>query len=286
MIKGAVFSRLLAIVIGSPYYVRMKLAWLTDIHLNFLNQNDLAEFVAFLVGYDADAFVISGDIAEGNTIAHYLKVLADSLHRRVYFVLGNHDYYRESIERVREAVETVCRSRDNAVWLNGSGVVQLTQNTALVGHDGWADGRFGDYAASEVLLSDHILIRDFARRDREKTLRLMQELAGEAADHFERCLHDAFVEYDRVYLTVHPVPFKEACLYNGKMSSNDFLPHFASKVIGERLVEIMREYPERKLIVLCGHVHYPAEMDILPNLKVIVGGARYGSPQVQRVFEV
>jgi Icc protein len=292
--SGAVFGavetsysiRPLAINPGSPYYVTMKLGWLTDIHLNFLNPADLTEFVVFLAKQEVGAFVITGDIAEGNTITKYLKILSDAIGKPVYFVLGNHDYYRGAIERVREEVANVCRMHDNLIWLNEAGVVPLTESAALVGHDGWADGRDGDYKNTDVLLSDHVLIRDFARCGKDERLELMQKLAGEAVGHFEKYLREALGKYEKVYLAVHPVPFKEACLYNGKMSSDDFLPHFASKVIGEKLTEIMQEYPERKLIVLCGHVHYPAEMDILPNMKVIVGGARYGSPQVQRVFEV
>jgi len=268
------------------YYETMRLAWLTDIHLNFLKNDDLAEFVVFLAKHDAEAFVITGDIAEGNTIGKYLKILAEAIDKQIYFVLGNHDFYRETIAGARVQVAKMCRAHDNLVWLNEAGVVRLTENAALVGHDGWADGRFGDYENTEVMLSDHILIRDFARCGKDERLELVQKLADDAVEHFERHLHDALRDYEIVYAATHPVPFKEACLYNGKMSSEDFLPHFASKIIGEKLKEIMQGYPENKLTVLCGHVHYPAEVEILPNLKVIVGGARYSYPQVQRVIEV
>ena len=37
-------------------------------------------------------------------------------------------------------------------------VVELTPITALVGHDGWADGRLGDLDGSDVILSDFLLI--------------------------------------------------------------------------------------------------------------------------------
>lgn len=39
-------------------------------------------------------------------------------------------------------------------WLGGMGVVPLTEETALIGHDGWADGRLGSGAASPVMLHD------------------------------------------------------------------------------------------------------------------------------------
>jgi 3',5'-cyclic-AMP phosphodiesterase len=36
----------------------------------------------------------------------------------------------------------------------------LTPNTALVGHDGWGDGRLGDLNWSGVILNDFLLIEE------------------------------------------------------------------------------------------------------------------------------
>jgi len=37
--------------------------------------------------------------------------------------------------------------------------------------------------------------------------------------------------------------------------------------------------------VLCGHTHGAGEAEILPNLRVLTAGARYGAPVVQRALE-
>ncbi len=37
---------------------------------------------------------------------------------------------------------------------------------------------------------------------------------------------------------------------------------------------------------MCGHTHGEGEAQILPNLKVLTGGATYGEPTLQRVLEV
>jgi hypothetical protein len=42
----------------------------------------------------------------------------------------------------------------------------------------------------------------------------------------------------------------------------------------------------RKMTVLCGHTHGSGEAQVLPNLRVLTGGAVYGKPGVQRVLEV
>jgi hypothetical protein len=40
------------------------------------------------------------------------------------------------------------------------------------------------------------------------------------------------------------------------------------------------------LLVLCGHTHGSGEVQILDNLFVMTGGARYGEPAIQHVLNV
>lgn len=42
----------------------MKLAWLTDLHLNFLAPEQRQHFLGTIAASDADALAIGGDIAE------------------------------------------------------------------------------------------------------------------------------------------------------------------------------------------------------------------------------
>ena len=44
--------------------------------------------------------------------------------------------------------------------------------------------------------------------------------------------------------------------------------------------------PDQQLTALCGHTHGDGETQVLPNLLAITGGATYGRPVVQRVFDV
>jgi hypothetical protein len=88
-----------------------------------------------------------------------------------------------------------------------------------------------------------------------------------------------------VILATHIPPFKEATWNEGQLSDADFLPFFACKAVGDVLVEIMHIYPHRQLTVLCGHTHGRGQAQILDNLLVLTGGAEYGKPEVQQVFE-
>lgn len=202
----------------------------------------------------------------------------------VYFVLGNHDFYRGGIVRVRAEVRALCNRSTRLHWLPGSGVVALTPETALVGHDGWADGRFGDYERSGVLLNDYRLIEELSGLDTRDRLRRLNALGDEAAAHFRAVLPEAVDRFRRVIVLTHVPPFREACWHRGQMSDDAWLPHFACRAVGEALVEAMAAHPECEMTVLCGHTHSPGEAQVLPNLRVLTGGAGYGRPEVQRVL--
>ena len=239
-----------------------------------------------LVSTEADAFVISGDIAEANDVAVHLRSIADRVERPVYFVLGNHDFYRGSIAGVREKVRALCSVTPNLHWMPEMGVVPLTDETCLVGHDGWGDGRLGDYHGSDVMLNDFGLIAEFGGFDEDPDDRLakLHVLGDEAALHFRSVLPDALARFRHVIVLTHVPPFREACWHEGKVSDKNWLPFFSCKVVGDALVDAMMAAPDRKMTVVCGHTHGGGQVAILPNLYVFTGGARYGTPVIQRVL--
>jgi hypothetical protein len=81
-----------------------RFAWATDIHLKFLDDDERRSFLESLAAKDVDGFLINGDIGEGHTVMKYLEEIAHVLHWPVYFVLGNHGFYRGSIRPMRELV--------------------------------------------------------------------------------------------------------------------------------------------------------------------------------------
>lgn len=164
------------------------------------------------------------------------------------------------------------------------GVVALTEKTALIGHDGWADGRLGAGAVSPVMLNDYLQIAELSGIGRAERFRRLGALGDEAAAHFRKWLPKALATHERVILLTHVPPFREACWHEGRISDDDYLPHFASLAAGEVLREIMASHPERHLTVLCGHTHSPGICQPLPNLVVKTGGARYGEPRLQEVI--
>ncbi|HKA01274.1 MAG TPA: metallophosphoesterase [Candidatus Solibacter sp.] len=267
----------------------MRVAWLTDIHLNFLSYEGRYMFYAKVKAESPDAVLIGGDIGEATSLGMLLPEIAAALKLPIYFVLGNHDFYRGSIEGVRAMVTRECKSAQSRrwlCWLPMEGVVELTPTTALVGHDGWADGRLGDFWHSRVELNDYILIRDLADLPKARLFDRLNALGDEAADYLEEQSRSAVERYRNIYVLTHVPPFREACWHEGHISDDNWLPHFACKSIGERLGAVMRDHPQSRMTILCGHTHSPGVAEIAQNLTVLTGGAQYGNPTVQRVFEL
>ena len=263
-----------------------RLAWLTDLHLNFVTPGHVERLCLSVAESGADAMLLTGDIGEAHDVEGHLEALDAGLGLPLYFVLGNHDFYGGGIARVRAGIAARCARSPRLTALTQAGVVALTGETGLIGHDGWADGRLGDYERSEVLLNDYRLIEELAGLDREARLGRLQALGDEAAAHLRALLPVALSRFRRLIVLTHVPPFREACWHRGRISDDDWAPHFACRAVGEVLREAMATHPECMMTVLCGHTHSPGEAQVLPNLWVLTGGAEYGRPELQRVLTV
>ncbi|MGK3982814.1 metallophosphoesterase [Sorangium sp. So ce136] len=268
-----------------PAPTPLRLAWATDVHLNFLSREDLAHFCSTLAATPSDAVLFTGDIAEAASLRPLLETVARAIERPLYFVLGNHDFYRGSIAAVRAEAAELSAASPWLRWLPSIPPVELGPDTALIGHDGWADARLGDYQRSPVMLNDYVLIEELASLGRARRREALHRLGDEAAAYLRRVLPEALERYRRVIVATHVPPFKEACWHEGQISNDDWLPHFTCKATGEAIREAAEQHPERRIEVLCGHTHGAGVAQILPNLVVRTGGAEYGEPVVQCVIE-
>lgn len=285
----------------------MRLAWLTDVHLDWLEGEQVEGFFAEVGATGADGVLLTGDIAQAPDVLGHVEHLARRTGRPVWFVLGNHDYYDGSIEDVRARAVDLTRRDVGAAYLPAADVVSLTPHTALVGHDTWCDGHAGSGPASRVVMNDAFLIGEFAAilphaegvRDRgidvwwdafvatqPQRFDLMWRLAREGAAHLAHAVRAALEKHRHVVVLTHFPPFADACWYRGGMSDPEWLPHLASTVAGVVLAAAMRARPDREMTVLSGHTHTAYELRVLPNLLVRTGAARYGRPVVQDVIEI
>ncbi len=286
---------------GLGYSDAMRIAWATDIHLDFLDDAQVRAFAGTLASAQPEAVVLSGDLSHAEQLEHHLRLLIGVLQCPVYFVLGNHDYYGSSIVDVRNAIATLCARRSRLRWLPACGVVALSQHTAMIGVDGWADARLGDLAGTNVVLNDFFHIAELSATleprvraapallrgaDRGPLHAALQGLGAAEAARCDELLTAALASHAQVLVVTHVPPFAEACWHEGALSDANWLPYFTCAALGEVLRAQARRHPERTLTVLCGHTHGAGEAWIEPNLRVLTGAAVYRRPQLQSVLEL
>ena len=263
----------------------MKIIWTNDIHLEFLSDQQLNRFLNSM-NCGADAILIAGDIAQARSLQKYLTQMSSIVTAPVYFVLGNHDFYKGSIRETKTDLKQFLQLTPNLHWLSESGVIKLTDKTALVGHEGWADGRFGHYDYSSVELNDFHLIRELKGLNKAMRLYHMQRLAEESAEHFNKVVPEALEVADHVIVVTHIPPWSSAAWYAGRHSDMEYLPFFSSQIAGQTLMGYMEKNPEKRMTVLCGHTHGGGESQILPNLLCLTGESEYNLPRLQEPIEI
>lgn len=263
-----------------------EIAWVTDIHLDYLDPSGVDRFYAEISGTEPDLLLVGGDTGEADSVFGFLQQIAEILDKPVYFVLGNHDYYHSSIMAVRNQARLVARCVRNLTWLDESGVIELTRSTALVGHGAWGDARLGNCYGTTVMLNDFDKIEDLRGLDRKTRLAQLNRLGDEAAEYLHRVLNTAFNQFSDVIVLTHVPPFEEVCLYQGTIGDPDWLPFFTCGAVGAVLKKLMERNREKRIRVFCGHSHHAATEQILPNLTVRVGAADYGLPTIQTLFRV
>ncbi len=264
-----------------------KYAWLTDIHLEMLTPEQVESFFRSVGDSHPTGVLVGGDIATASTLALTLLKMQKIIASPIYFVLGNHDYYGGDIEPVRKAARLLTEQNLDLNWLPQTGMVELSPQVALVGHGGWSDGGYGDFMASEIMLTDYVQIKSLITNDKAERLSKLKQLGDDAANTLRLHLKQALEHYQQVYVLTHSPPFIESCWYEGKTPSVDdaYLPHFTCKALGDLLLEMASTHPDKSITVLCGHTHGSGTAQIRPNLHVITGGAEYEKPVIQQILQ-
>lgn len=279
---------------------KFKLLHITDPHLNFSSAETIQRWCANIISHKPNAIVITGDIAESHILVDHLDALETSLGKTfpIFFVLGNHDFYRGSISAVQATMKRLYTYENSTSlnlepelgWLDSSGVIRLTEKCALIGAGGWWDGGYANWFKSQLDMNDYYLIKELSGpviQNRQERFDKLQLLSAESADYVRRQLQAAFdAGYKTVYVATHVPPFKESSVYNGKISDDTWLPHFSSKKMGEALTQVCLANPDKQATVLCGHTHGTSTYLALKNLTVLCGAAEYGNPGIANIINI
>lgn len=264
-----------------------KIIWCTDLHLNFLNQAKLRKFSDSIfqltsLNKDLAGIVVTGDISEATTIEEHLKFIAKDHSLPIYFVLGNHDYYKGSFAQVRKQVNDLCCFQPNLRFLTTeNSFCRLSADIAIVGHDGWYDGLYSDWFARHVVeMADYNLISEFAEISNRFMLHeALKARAREGAKQVKTRAQEAIDKgMKKIVIATHVPPWRQNSVYKGEISDESWLPNFSSKIMGDAILSISEENPEVKFEVLCGHSHGDAEYSPNGSIRSRTGFSEYGRP--------
>lgn len=258
----------------------LKIAWATDVHLNFKSGN--TDFYNSVVASRPDAVLITGDIAEAKDVAQYVMEMDDKFGVPIYFVLGNHDYYGGSLVDVRAEMSSLTATYDNLFWLPEAGPVSLSESVAICGVDGWYDGRYGRSDPPKLIMNDWRIIKELREHSAVHSLLLakLRELAEAEAALAAVQLEEAAETHDTVYFLTHVPPWIEAAWHMHDFSDDVWRPWFTSKAIGDALEAAAEAHPHVNFEVLCGHTHSSGELLVRHNLRCRTGRAKYSEPSI------
>lgn len=265
-----------------------KIAWLTDIHLNFLDVKARKIFYKNIHEASADSILITGDIAEANDVCELLSEFNMHTSKPIYFVLGNHDYYSGSVTNVREKILTLCARNNKLTWLGKPEIIEINNYTLLIGHDGWADARYGNFNHSSVILNDSRLISELFQAflvNKSALKDQMQKLADSDAKVLEQTLSGAISpNIKNIIIATHVPPFPECCKHKDQFIDENWLPYFSSKATGDVISAIAKKHQQTNFLVLCGHTHSNALFNPYENLEIRTGKAQYYRPELQEII--
>ena len=116
----------------------------------------------------------------------------------------------------------------------------------------------------------------------------MQYFADQDAKQLEQDIQTAIDLYkpQKIIILTHVPPFPEVCLYQSRPTDVDYLPYFSSKAMGDVLLESAQKYTYVEFFVLSGHTHSYAHNQILKNLSISVGDAKYYQPTIQKIIDL
>ena len=197
-----------------------------------------------------------------------LYLLATCVRCPIYFVLGNHDYWTSSIDKIHDKIRKLCKQFPHLIWLSQSDVIPLNNEVAIIGDEGWFDGRNGntDYLKLTV---DQYMIEDFRKyKTIDEKLECWRNMALKSSFNIEAKLHKALeLGYKTVYILTHFPPWIEATRDRGTILEKFWLPYNTNIKLGQTIENIMCKRLQSKVIVLCGHTHCDSTIHVSANVE-------------------
>lgn len=256
--------------------IQEKYLWFTDPHLSRVMPWNKIALISYLRKENPSGIFLTGDISNGFFATLDLKILSTFVKCPIYFVLGNHDYYGSSFGKVHSDIKSLCKKNKNLVWLTDSEPVSLSNDSALIGTEGWYDGGAGNpkYLAGTI---DWFMIEELRKlNSSEERLEAFRNLASTSAKLIEEKIDKAFSNgHSTVYILTHFPPWKEATHHIGTFFENYWLPYNTNVILGETIEKVMKKYPGKNAKIMAGHSHEKKWIHVANNIECRINSPKH-----------
>lgn len=137
----------------------MKIAYVSDVHMEFYHMYSLNELLSILPNpEDIDVLVIAGDFTTKNTLFKYLNDICQ-IYTHIVYVTGNHEYYNSDFETIHGILNELQELHSDFHWLNDS-IVEI-DGQRFIGGTLWFKEVSPELKYMEQNLNDFRCIKDF-----------------------------------------------------------------------------------------------------------------------------
>ncbi len=265
----------------------MNILWSTDIHFNLCVKQHrcIRKFLKRIEKHNPDALVISGDISTGRHFEKHISQLAKSFGKPIYFVLGNHDYWKSSWEDTTSLAIKLSGDISNLFFLDQD--YYEFDNHVICGTGGWYDAFYGNTNSTPTNDIINIFEMSFCNNNRYLLIDIIRKQAKKEADKLAVILNKACQTNNEVIVVVtHIPPYIESSWHEGEYSDRNNLPWYVSKSTGDVIDTYSEQYSNKQFMVLCGHTHSPGIYKRQNNLTIYTGKAVYGLPDSCGVINI
>lgn len=246
--------------------------WMTDIHADKKSEADVLQIIEQINEASPSYICITGDIAEHKHTVDFLNLLKSKIARPIFFVLGNHDYYQTAIEDFSSYIASLY-AQTNLFYLPSYDAIALNDTTGIIGIDNWYNLSDHDFAQAEIRAQDFDQIIDVKGLKSNELISFFEQKYRENLKQLEKKLSLTLQTYDQIYVLMHVPPFHPTNFFDKETLQSAWRYYWSCDPIGKFLVEFMKGYPEKSIIILSGHTHVKGKHQPAPNIKAYVGDA-------------
>jgi len=264
---------------------KKKYLWYTDLHLSSAFPWAKMKMYSSINKEEADGLFITGDITSF-FLKYHLEQLAKHILCPIYFITGNHCNFFVGFEKTKKLIHSLCDKYPNLHWLDRDGIVELAEDVAIIGTQGWYDLSLGDSKYVKLTFDWYAIPELRTLKTWNDRFSYCQELSKQSADIIEKNLKTALDNYRTIYLLTHFPVAAECTNDQESLFGKYWLPYNVNHQLGERIKEIMSHHKKRTLFILQGHTHENSTAHIARNVISFTGKASYwGQPKnCNRIF--